>query len=108
MRDLGVVVAVDSTFTYGYAIVKSEDRVNHRVAFSELKRDDVEFPAAVQPYRTQVERVAYDVWDEADKPCRIGYFSLLSREGGTHVVAETRCPNRRISVDFVRSAYARN
>lgn len=64
VRGLGLVVAVSSTLTYGYAIVEGEDRVNRRVAFRDLKRSEVEFPAAAQPYRTQVERVDYGVWDE--------------------------------------------
>lgn len=64
VRDLGVVVAVSSTLTYGYAILEGADQVNHRVPFRDLKRDEVVFPAAVQPYRTQVERVSYGVWDE--------------------------------------------
>ncbi len=64
VRGLGVIVAVSSTLTYGYAIVEGEDRVNHRVAFTDLKRDEVVFPAELQPYVTQTERVAYGVWDE--------------------------------------------
>lgn len=64
VRGLGVVVAVSSTLTYGYAIVESEDRVNRRVPFRNLKRSEVEFPAAAQSYHTQVERVDYGVWDE--------------------------------------------
>jgi len=64
VRDLGLVVAVSSTLTYGYAIVEGTDRVNHRVALRDLKRDEVEFPAEPQPFVTQVERVAYGVWDE--------------------------------------------
>ncbi len=63
-RGLGVIVAVSSTLHYGYAIVEAADRVNHRVALRELKRDEVVFPAAPQPYRTQVERVAVGTWDE--------------------------------------------
>lgn len=64
VRGLGLVVAVSSTLTYGYAIVEGPDRVSHRVAFSVLKRDEVEFPAAPQPFVTRVERVDYGVWDE--------------------------------------------
>lgn len=64
LRGLGLVVAVSSTLSYGYAIVEGADKVHKRVALSELKRDAVEFPAAVQPFVTQVERVAYGVWDE--------------------------------------------
>jgi hypothetical protein len=64
VRGLGLVVAVSSTLTYGYAIVEGTDRVNHRVAFRNLKRDDVEFPLEPQPYRTQVERVGVGTWDE--------------------------------------------
>lgn len=64
VRGLGLVVAVSSTLTFGYAIVEGTDRVNRRVAFSELRRDEVVFPVEPQPYRTQTERVAYGVWDE--------------------------------------------
>ena len=61
---LGVIVAVSSTLTYGYAIVEGTDRVNHRVAFTALKRDEVEFPLEPQPFTTRVERVGYGTWDE--------------------------------------------
>ncbi len=64
VRGLGLVVAVSSTLTYGYAVVESADKVNHRVAFADLTRDEVVFPAVVQPYETHTERVAYGVWDE--------------------------------------------
>ena len=63
-RGLGVIVAVSSTLTFGYAIVEGEGRVNHRVALAELKRDEVVFPAQPQPYRTQTERVGVGTWDE--------------------------------------------
>jgi hypothetical protein len=64
VRGLGVIVAVSSTLTYGYAIVEGTDRVNRRVAFTDLKRDEVEFPLEPQPFVTRVERVDYGVWDE--------------------------------------------
>ncbi len=64
VRGLGLVVAVSSTLAHCYAIVEAADRVNHRVALRELKREAVVFPAAPQPYRTQVERVAVGTWDE--------------------------------------------
>ena len=64
VKGLGLIVAVSSTLTYGYAIVESADRVNHRVAFADLKRDEVEFPAEIQPFATRVERVSYGTWDE--------------------------------------------
>jgi hypothetical protein len=64
VRDLGVIVAVSSTLSYGYAIVEGTDRVNHRVAFRDLKRDEVEFPLEPQPFVTRVERVSYGTWDE--------------------------------------------
>jgi hypothetical protein len=64
VRGLGVIVAVSSTLTYGYAIVEGSDRVNHRVAFSALKRSEVEFPLEPQPFTTRVERVGYGTWDE--------------------------------------------
>ncbi len=63
-RGLGVIVAVSSTLHFGYVIVEAADRVNHRVALRELKREAVVFPAAPQPYRTQTERVAVGTWDE--------------------------------------------
>ncbi len=64
VRGLGVIVAVSSTLHFGYAIVEAADKVNHRVALRELKREAVVFPAAPQPYRTQVERVGVGTWDE--------------------------------------------
>jgi hypothetical protein len=64
VRNLGLVVAVSSTLPFGYAIVEGTDRVNHRVAFSALKRDEVVFPLELQPFATRVERVSYGVWDE--------------------------------------------
>ncbi len=64
VRGLGVIVAVSSTLTYGYAIVEGADRVNHRVAFADLKRDEVVFPFEPQPFVTRVERVSYGTWDE--------------------------------------------
>jgi hypothetical protein len=64
VRNLGVIVAVSSTLTYGYALIEGADRVNHRVAFSALKRDEVEFLLEPQPFVTRVERVDYGVWDE--------------------------------------------
>ncbi len=38
VRGLGVVVAVSSTLTFGYAIVEGEGRVNHHVALADLRR----------------------------------------------------------------------
>ena len=64
VRDLGVVVAVSTTLAYAYAIIEGEDRVNRRVPFTALKRDDVELPGTVQPYVTQVERVGVGTWDK--------------------------------------------
>lgn len=72
VRDLSVIVTVSNALTYGYAIVEGADRVNRRVPFADLRRDDVELPAEVQPYRTQVERVDYGVWDE--------FYSLISAQ----------------------------
>ncbi len=64
VRGLGVIVAVSSTLHFGYAIVEGADRVNHRVALTDLRRDEVVFPAAPQPYVTQTERVGVGTWDE--------------------------------------------
>jgi len=64
VRGLGTIVAVSSTLSYGYALIEGSDRVNHRVAFADLKRDEVEFPLEPQPFTTRVERVSYGVWDE--------------------------------------------
>jgi hypothetical protein len=64
VRGLGVIVAVSSTLSYGYALIEGADRVNHRVAFTALKRDEVEFPLEPQPFTTRVERVGYGTWDE--------------------------------------------
>ena len=59
VRDLGVIVAVSSTLSYGYALIEGTDRVNRRVPFTALKRSEVEFPLEPQPFVTHVERVDY-------------------------------------------------
>ena len=64
VRGLGLVVAVSSTLAHGYAIVESADKVNRRVALTDLKRDEVVFPAQPYAFTTQIERVDYGVWDE--------------------------------------------
>lgn len=64
VRGLGLIVAVSSTLAHGYAIVETADKVNHRVALRDLKRDEVVFAAQPYAFTTQVERVAYGVWDE--------------------------------------------
>lgn len=64
VRGVGVVVAVSSTVAHCYAIVEGEDRVNHRVAFRDLKRDEIVFPAVAQAYTTGTQRVGYGTWDE--------------------------------------------
>ncbi len=38
--------AVSSTLTFYNAIVEAPNRVNHRVALTDLRRDEVVFPAA--------------------------------------------------------------
>ena len=48
VRGFGVIVAVSSTLSYGYAIVEGADRVNHRVAFMDLKRDEIVFPLELE------------------------------------------------------------
>lgn len=64
VKGLGLVVAVSSTLTYGYAVVENADKVNRRVALSDLKRNEVELPAQPYAFTTQLERVDYGVWDE--------------------------------------------
>ncbi len=64
VRGLGLVVAVSTTPAFCYAIVEGTDRVNRRVPLIDLKRDEVAFPAAPRPYRTQMERVGVGTWDE--------------------------------------------
>ncbi len=64
VHDLGVIVAVSSTLTFGYALIEGTDRVNHRVALRDLRRDEVTLPLEPQPFVTRVERVDYGVWDE--------------------------------------------
>ena len=61
---LGLVVAVSSTLSYGYAVVEGADKVNRRVALADLKRDEVQFPAHCYAFETSVQRVDYGVWDE--------------------------------------------
>lgn len=64
VKGLGLVVAVSSTLTFGYAVVETADKVNRRVAFADLKRNEVELPAQPYAFTTHTERVAYGVWDE--------------------------------------------
>ena len=64
VRGLGLVVAVSSTLNHGYAVVETADKVNRRVALTDLKRDEVVFPVQPYAFTTQLERVAYGVWDE--------------------------------------------
>ena len=64
VRGLGLIVAVSRTLTYGYAVVETADKVNRRVALTDLKRNEVELPAQPYAFTTQLERVAYGVWDE--------------------------------------------
>ncbi len=64
VKGLGVVVAVSSTLSYGYALVEGADKVNRRVAFADLIRDEVVFSPQPYAFTTQVERVDYGVWDE--------------------------------------------
>ena len=64
VRGLGLIVAVSRTLAHGYAIVETEGKVTRRVALTDLKRDEVQFPAQPYAFTTQVERVDYGVWDE--------------------------------------------
>lgn len=64
VNGLGLVVAVSSTLTHGYAVVEDADKVNRRVALRDLKRDEVVFPAHRYAFETGVQRVDYGVWDE--------------------------------------------
>ena len=64
VKGLGVVVAVSSTLSYGYALVETEDKVNRRVAFADLTQDEVVFSAQPYAFETLVQRVDYGVWDE--------------------------------------------
>ena len=64
VRGLGLITAVSTTLTFGYAVVESADRVSSRVAIRDLKRDEVVFPAQPYAFTTQVERVDYGIWDE--------------------------------------------
>lgn len=64
VRGLGLVVAVSTTLQFGYAIVEGADKNNRRIPFTDLRRDEVKFPAQTQPYRTRTERVDVGTWDE--------------------------------------------
>ncbi len=64
VRGLGIITAVSSTLTFGYAIIESADKVNRRVALADLKRDEVVFPVHRYAFETSVQRVDYGVWDE--------------------------------------------
>ena len=64
VKGLGLITAVSSTLPFCYAIVEGADKVNHRVALRDLKRDEVEFPARPYAFETSMQRVDYGVWDE--------------------------------------------
>lgn len=64
VKGLGLITAVSSTLVHGYAIVEGADKVNHRVALADLKRDGVVLPAAPYAFETSVQRVGYGTWDE--------------------------------------------
>ena len=62
---LGLIVSVEANLhPNSYAVVEGADKVHRRVLLVDLKRDEVELSAQVQPYRKQTERVDYGVWDE--------------------------------------------
>ena len=64
VHGLGIITAVSSTLTYGYAIVEGADKINRRVALRDLRRDEVAFPSEPQAFVTSVQRVDYGAWDE--------------------------------------------
>ena len=65
VKGLGLVVSVEANLhPNSYAVVEGADKVNRRVLLADLKRDEVVFPAALQPYVTRTERVDYGVYDE--------------------------------------------
>lgn len=64
VRGLGIITAVSSMLSCGYAIVEGADKVNRRISLTDLKRDEVEFPAQPYAFETSMQRVDYGVWDE--------------------------------------------
>lgn len=65
VRGLGLIVAVEANLhPNSYAVLEGADEVSRRVLLTDLKRDEVVFPAESQPYVTRTERVDYGVWDE--------------------------------------------
>ena len=61
---LGTVVAVSQRLTWGYALVEDQAGKTHHRFLSDLRRDQVTFPAEQQPYRAATERIGIGTWDE--------------------------------------------
>lgn len=65
VKGFGLIVAVEANLhPNSYAVLEGADRATRRVLLADLKRDEVTFPAAAQPYVKRTERVDYGVWDE--------------------------------------------
>jgi hypothetical protein len=61
---LGTVVVVSQRLTWGYALVEDQAGKTHHRFLSDLRRDQVTFPAEQQPYRAATERIGIGTWDE--------------------------------------------
>ena len=64
VRGLGVVTTVSSTLFSGYALIEDDAGREHHRFLKDLKRDEVEFPGELQPYRTITRRIGIGTWDE--------------------------------------------
>jgi len=63
VKGLGVIVCVSQNLKWGYAIIEDEVGKNHHAFLVDLKKDQLEFPAKPQPYRSCTMRVGYGFWD---------------------------------------------
>jgi hypothetical protein len=63
VKGVGVIVVVSQAVKWGYAIIEDEAGKSHHAFFADLKKDQIEFPAEPQPYRSCTMRVGYGLWD---------------------------------------------
>ena len=64
VKGLGVVTTVSSPLFSCYALIEDEAGREHHRYLADLKRDEVELPVELQPYRTLTRRVGIGTWDE--------------------------------------------
>lgn len=64
VKGLGIVTVVSQRLTWGYALVEDKTGKAHHVFLTDLRRDQVTFPAEQQPYQAGTERIGVGTWDE--------------------------------------------